>query len=245
MTPARRFSSVLASSARSPDALMVTIVSTPVLRFKSLGSVEREDLAVVHDRHPCTELVRFFHVVRREKDRLTVGVELSEDLPEGEATLGIEPGRWFVHEQHGGSMEDRSRHHQTLGHAAREGVHRRLSPLGQLELLEQSVGVTRDSCADAEETSVEIEVLPHRQLTIERVGLGHDARELLRSAGMLHTSMPATVAVPDVGTTRVVSMPAVVVFPAPFGPSSPKISPEDREVQVVHRGGVHAWIQLR
>ena len=30
---------------------------------------------------------------------------------------------------------------------------------------------------------------------------------------------------PEVGTTRVVSIPAVVVLPAPFGPSSPKISP--------------------
>jgi hypothetical protein len=37
--------------------------------------------------------------------------------------------------------------------------------------------------------------------------------------------MPATVAVPDEGMTRVVSMPAVVVLPAPLGPSSPKISP--------------------
>ncbi len=30
---------------------------------------------------------------------------------------------------------------------------------------------------------------------------------------------------PEVGTTRVVSIPAVVVFPAPLGPSRPKISP--------------------
>src|SRR6478736_5964116 len=37
--------------------------------------------------------------------------------------------------------------------------------------------------------------------------------------------MPPTRARPDVGITRVVSMLAVVVLPAPFGPSSPKISP--------------------
>ena len=30
---------------------------------------------------------------------------------------------------------------------------------------------------------------------------------------------------PAVGTTRVVRTPTVVVFPAPLGPSSPKISP--------------------
>ena len=37
--------------------------------------------------------------------------------------------------------------------------------------------------------------------------------------------MPPTSARPDVGMTRVVSMLAVVVLPAPFGPSKPKISP--------------------
>ena len=37
--------------------------------------------------------------------------------------------------------------------------------------------------------------------------------------------MPPTNASPDVGITRVVSMLAVVVLPAPLGPSSPKISP--------------------
>src|ERR1700733_6449766 len=36
--------------------------------------------------------------------------------------------------------------------------------------------------------------------------------------------MPPTKAEPEVGMTRVVSMPAVVVLPAPLGPSKPKIS---------------------
>ena len=47
----------------------------------------------------------------------------------------------------------------------------------------------------------------------------------LASAGCAATSTPARNARPEVGTTRVVSIPAVVVFPAPFGPSKPKISP--------------------
>ena len=39
---------------------------------------------------------------------------------------------------------------------------------------------------------------------------------------------------PTVGMTRVVSMPTVVVLPAPFGPSSPKISPRcTAQVEVV------------
>ena len=50
-------------------------------------------------------------------------------------------------------------------------------------------------------------------------------RICLARAGWATTSMPPTKAWPEVGITRVVSMPAVVVLPAPFGPSSPKISP--------------------
>ena len=46
--------------------------------------------------------------------------------------------------------------------------------------------------------------------------------------------MPPTSARPDVGMTRVVSMLAVVVLPAPFGPSRPKISPwATRQVHAV------------
>ena len=47
----------------------------------------------------------------------------------------------------------------------------------------------------------------------------------LARAGWATTSMPATEANPDVGMTLVVSTPTVVVFPAPLGPSNPKISP--------------------
>jgi hypothetical protein len=43
--------------------------------------------------------------------------------------------------------------------------------------------------------------------------------------GSAATSTPATLAVPDVGSTRVVRTPIVVVFPAPLGPSRPKTSP--------------------
>ena len=41
----------------------------------------------------------------------------------------------------------------------------------------------------------------------------------------LTTSAPATIAFPEVGSTRVVRMAIAVVLPAPFGPSNPKNSP--------------------
>src|ERR1700683_951505 len=39
------------------------------------------------------------------------------------------------------------------------------------------------------------------------------------------TSCPATLAVPEVGSTRVHRILMVVDFPAPFGPRKPKVSP--------------------
>jgi len=38
-------------------------------------------------------------------------------------------------------------------------------------------------------------------------------------------SNPATVALPEVGGSKVVSILITVVLPAPFGPNSPNISP--------------------
>src|SRR3954467_8248679 len=61
-----------------------------------------------------------------------------------------------------------------------------------------------------------------------RSGLGRcGTTPILRrtSTGLLTTSAPATDAAPEVAATRVVRIPSVVVFPAPFGPSSPKNSP--------------------
>src|SRR3954452_24424612 len=45
------------------------------------------------------------------------------------------------------------------------------------------------------------------------------------AAGSVLTFAPATTASPDVMRTRVVRMPMSVVFPAPFGPRTPKNSP--------------------
>ena len=72
---------------------------------------------------------------------------------------------------------------------------------------------------------MEVEVLPHGQLAVERVLLGDDADQLLGQRRMGDDVDGANIAEPELGTTLVVSIPAVVVLPAPFGPSSPKISP--------------------
>ncbi len=84
-------------------------------------------------------------------------------------------------------MEDRPGHHEPLGHAPREGVDRRLRPFRELELLEELVGgPARLGRADPEQAAVEVEVLPHVELSVERVGLRDDADELLGQGGVGH-----------------------------------------------------------
>ena len=179
---------------------------------------------MVHDRHAIAELVGLLHVVRGQQDRLAVAVQFAHQVPERKTALGVKAGGGLVQEQHGGPVEDRAGDHQSLGHASRKRVNRCVGPVGQLEALEKfvraPVGFTG---REAEQPAVEVEVLDDRQLAVEGVGLRDRADQLLGPRGFATTSTPPTCACPDVGTTRVVSIPAVVVLPAPLGPSRPKI----------------------
>jgi hypothetical protein len=53
---------------------------------------------VIHDRDASTELIGFLHVVGSEKDGLPFGIELTEKVPECEATLWVEAGCRFIEE---------------------------------------------------------------------------------------------------------------------------------------------------
>ena len=147
--------------------------------------VEREDAAAIHDRHPVTEAVRLFHVVRREQDRLPGLVQLAQYLPQGEPALRVEAGRGLVEEEDPGPVEDRPGHHQALGHTAgkRVGVGRRA--IGQAKVFERLIrGLLGFAPAHPEVQAVEEEVLAHGEAAVERVGLGHHADDLLGQAGV-------------------------------------------------------------
>ena len=116
------------------------MLSAPTDAFSPAGRVESQDPAVVHDGQTVTELIGLFHVVRGEKDRLAVAVQLAQDLPQRDATLGVEACRRFVQEQDVRPVQDRPGHHQTLGHPARQREDRGIGPVGQVELLQELLG---------------------------------------------------------------------------------------------------------
>ena len=202
---------------------------------------------MVHDRDPVAEPVGLLHVVRGEQDRLARAVQLAEQVPQREPALRVEARGRLVQEQHRRAVEDGPGHHQPLGHAAGQRVHRRLGPLGQLELLEQVAGDLPGRLGPhAEQPAVEVQVLPHGELAVQRVLLRHDAAQLLgqRRVGGDVDRRPGRPARTS-GTTRVVSMPAVVVLPAPFGPEQAEDLPGPHvEVELVDRGEVGARVDL-
>ena len=92
----------------------------PHAAFELARGVQGEDLAVIHDRHPVTELVGFFHVVGRQHDGLPLGVEVTQEIPQGQTALWVKSCCRLVEEEDGRSVKDGPRHHEPLRHAARQ-----------------------------------------------------------------------------------------------------------------------------
>ncbi len=65
------------------------------------------------------------------------------------------------------------------------------------------------------------------------------------SRGCSKTSKPATVAFPEVGGKKHVSMRMVVVLPAPLGPRNPTIWPLETEKEMWSTAVVRAYLLVR
>jgi hypothetical protein len=80
--------------------------------------------------------------------------------------------------------------------------------------------------AEAVEAAIELEVLMHRQLIVERELLRHVADERLDAVGLLgHVEAADVWRGPPSGSSRPHSMRMTVDLPEPFGPGKPKMPP--------------------
>ena len=176
-----------------------------------------------------------------------VGVQLAEDLPQREPALRVEPRGRLVEEQDRRPVEDRPRDHQPLGHPARQREHRRLRPswrAGTARAAVRGGGATRPRRS---RTDVPWKYRFSHTVSCRSSVFCCDTTPIscLASAGWATTSTVPSRALPEVGITRVVSIPAVVVLPAPLGPRRPKISPaRDRQVEPVDGREVGARVDL-
>ena len=55
---------------------------------------------MIHDGEAVGQAFGLFHVVRRQQDGLTLGVEAAQEFPQRQTTLGVEAGGGLVEEQH-------------------------------------------------------------------------------------------------------------------------------------------------
>ena len=193
-----------------------------------LRRVEREQLAVIHDPDPVGERGRLVHVVRRQDERDAAVAQLAQAVPHEQPRGRVEPGRRLVEEQHLRRVHQRPRDHHALRlAAARTCPASDFAAVEQPELLEQLVGAAVAlRRRDAVVGGVEDEVGADRERAVEVAALRDDGERAARPTGSrddVDAARPS--ADPLVGRTRVVSTPTVVVFPAPFGPSRPNISP--------------------
>jgi hypothetical protein len=123
-------------------------------------------------------------------------------------------------------MDQRHRQRQALAQAERQRVRQRIHHRSEVEPLhhlgDAGGNVLR---RQPEQAGVQVEILRHRQLGIEREGLRHVADALAHAHVAridLRTEQPAR---PSLAASSPVSIFIVVDLPQPFEPRKPKISP--------------------
>ena len=194
---------------------------------------------MVHDREPVAQDLGLLHVVRRQQDGPAVGLEAADEVPQRPPGRGVEAGRRLVEEDELGVVHERQRDREPLPLAARQVLAPGVASLAELERVDQ-LGRRTGLRVEAAE---EVDELGDGQLRVEGGGLEADADARLERAASRATSWPSTRTSPPSGARRPSRISTVVVLPAPFGPSSPKISPR-RDVEVDAVDGLDVAVAL-
>jgi hypothetical protein len=137
----------------------------------------------------------------------------------------VQAGRGLVEEQDLRIAEQSPGQGYSLAQTVRQGAAGIAGPVDQVHRPQCAVNAIR-WVGRVVQLGEAFEVLDYAQAQVEPRGLGHDRdppTDLHAFSGV--SDIPATVAEPDVGAMSVPSVRTVVVFPAPFGPRNPKISP--------------------
>jgi hypothetical protein len=111
-----------------------------------------------------------------EQDRLALGVQQAQDVPQVHPGLRVQPGGRLVEVQHIGPVHQGAGDQQPLGLPARQVGRHRGAPVGEAEDLEKLRGAPRRLApAQPEEPAAELQVLRDGQLHVQGVVLGDHA----------------------------------------------------------------------
>ncbi len=181
-----------------------------------------DDAAAIDDRDAVAERFGLVEIVRRQQHRVAVVLHPRDLAVQLAARLRIETGGRLVEEDELGLVDEGQRQREPLPLAARQRVERRVGLVGEGEALEQRGrrrrcrGRTTPNSASASRGVI---------LSCSAVVCSAAPIFCLTSRGRRRASMPQTSIAPASGSRRPMTHSTVVVLPAPFGPSSPKISP--------------------
>ena len=171
--------------------------------------------------------VGFFQVLRGEQDRGAVGLQLADELPDADAAAWVQARRRLVEEQHRSDARPGSPPRRA-GAACRPSTS---STAGRRHRRGRTVRASRP-CACATRPCSGRRAGPTISTFSNPVRFSSTAAlwpaspiRYRSSSASLTTSRPSTSARPPSGSSSVVRMRTVVVFPAPLGPSKPSTVP--------------------
>ena len=192
------------------------------------GGVVGDHAAVVDHDHPAGEGVGLLEVVGGEHDgAAALGVQAPDQLLEVGPVLRVEPGRGLVEEQHPRHVHQPHRDVEAAPLAAGERGDLAVGDRGEVEVLDQ-LGGPRGAPRRRDSPWARPWLISSSRPSWRcPAPLPWPTKPIARrtSRWPVTTSCPATLAVPEVGGIRVVSMRSVVDFPAPLGPRKATSSP--------------------
>ena len=143
---------------------------------QGLGRAHGQHGAAVHQRDAVAAL-GLVHEVRRDEDGdVVVARELAQLAPEQVARGGVHARGGLVEDQHLGPVQAGGGELQALADAQRELVRRGLGVLDEVEALQPLLDGLRGGRAfELVELGVQLQVLPHAELFVERERLRHIA----------------------------------------------------------------------
>src|SRR5581483_6878487 len=107
-----------------------------------LRSIQRDQLAMVHDGDAVAQAVGFVHVMRRdEHGQVALVLDLREHLPHRHTRYGIETGCRLVEKENLRVVHQSACDLQSPAHAAGESLSLRPAPLAEVHCLEQFVNI--------------------------------------------------------------------------------------------------------
>ena len=161
------------------------ILSPPIEALERRGRVQGLDLAVVDDGD-AVAVLGLVHVVGGHEDGdADLVAQRADVLPDGVARLRVEPDGRLVEEEHLGVVQQPAGDLQPALHAAGEGAHERMAPVGQPDDVEHVLdALLADAARDVVEHGVELQVLIGREPVVER-GVLEDHADRLPHAGRL------------------------------------------------------------